>query len=163
MGGVEEDMAQNWIDFINALYIEEYDKLIRIAYHMTGNQELAEDLVQETFVLAVFHQDSLINHPKPGGWLLVTLRNLVLNERRSCSSHEVSLEDAKSILVQNEERPLDEILPLQLRSEDRKMIIMRYEDGLSYKEIADRLGLAETVCRNRVSRAIAKCRKLMQD
>ena len=46
-------MAQNWNDFINALYIEEYDKLIRIAYHMTGNQELAEDLVQETFVLAV--------------------------------------------------------------------------------------------------------------
>ena len=68
--------------FISALFEYEYPTLIRLAYRLTGSRELARDLLQDTFLLAMVHYEELVVHLSPGGWLNLTLHNLARNERR---------------------------------------------------------------------------------
>ena len=62
--------------------MKERPRLIKLAYRLTGDEQVADDMVQETFYLALLHYDVLAVHPRPGGWLVITLYNLVMNERR---------------------------------------------------------------------------------
>jgi len=74
---------------------------------------------------------------------------------------EISLEEIADIPAKAADTPLDHVLPAQLNGEERKVLIWRYEQRINYSEMADRLGISEAACRNRVSRAVAKCRKYM--
>ena len=41
-------------EWIRTLYLRLYEKLFRVAYRLMGSPESAEDLVQQTFLLALF-------------------------------------------------------------------------------------------------------------
>lgn len=154
-------MANNWEELFTTLYDQEYERLLKSAYRMTGDRELAHDVVHETFLLAIFRQNELIVHPKPAAWIFLTLRNILSNELRLCVHKEISLEEIADIPAKAADTPLDHVLPAQLNGEERKVLIWRYEQRINYSEMADRLGISEAACRNRVSRAVAKCRKYM--
>lgn len=154
-------MAQSWKDWIAALYRQSYLRLYRVAYRLTGSMETAEELTQDTFLWALLHGEELMTHPKPEAWLMRTLTNLVRNEIRRLASTEISLETLIPIPTPEEDRGLVELLPAQLAEEDRKVLILRFEQRLDYREIADRLGISETGCRSRVFRALERCRKLL--
>ena len=154
-------MAQSWKDRIAALYRQSYLRLYRVAYRLTGSMETAEELTQDTFLWALLHGEELMTHPKPEAWLMRTLTNLVRNENRRLASTEISLETLIPIPTPEEDRVLVELLPAQLVEEDRKVLILRFEQRLDYREIADRLGISETGCRSRVFRALERCRKLL--
>lgn len=150
--------------FISALFECEYPTLIRLAYRLTGSRELARDLLQDTFLLAMVHYEELAVHPSPGGWLNLTLRNLAWNERRRIKRHsQTSLEEAAHLLTGEASQSLDELLPLQLSPEDRDILIWRFERQWDYREIALRLGISEGACRMRVSRAVKKCGEILKD
>ena len=85
-------MKQNWNDFIAPLYNEEYERLFKIAYRKTKNWDLSQDLVQDVFLLAIFNQSKLMQHPKPNAWLMQTLQNLILNELRERSHSNIPLD-----------------------------------------------------------------------
>ncbi|MCI9264263.1 MAG: RNA polymerase sigma factor [Oscillospiraceae bacterium] len=154
-------MAQSWKDWIAALYRQSYLRLYRVAYRLTGSMETAEELTQDTFLWALLHGEELMTHPKPEAWLMRTLTNLVRNEIRRLASTEISLETLIPIPTPEEDRGLVELLPAQLVEEDRKVLILRFEQRLDYREIADRLGISETGCRSRVFRALERCRRLL--
>lgn len=154
-------MAQNWNDWIALLYDQNYQKLYRVAYRLTGNTETAKELTQDTFLWALLHKEELTIHPKPEAWLMRTLTNLVKNENRRLSSTEVSLEALFHMPAPEAKRGLTELLPAKLPQEDREVLIWRFEQELEYKEIANRLGISETGSRSRVFRALERCRKLL--
>ena len=97
--------------FIAALFVKERPRLLKLAYRLTGNEQVADDMVQEAFYLALLHYDTLAVHPCPGGWLTVTLRNLILNERRRLSHSECSLDELGPQLAAEQSPPLEELLP----------------------------------------------------
>ena len=146
--------------FIAALFVKERPRLLKLAYRLTGNEQVADDMVQEAFYLALLHYDTLAVHPCPGGWLTVTLRNLILNERRRLSHSECSLDELGPQLAAEQSPPLEELLPRKLPPADRQLLIWRFEEQLDHREIADRLGISEGACRTRVCRAVDKCRRL---
>ncbi len=156
-------MAQDGNDGIALLYEQAYQRLYRVAYRLTGSIETAEELVQDTFLLAWFRQDTLLSHPNPEAWLMCTLRNLICNEQRRASSGEISLDAVFNIPAPEMPRGIGELLPAKLPEADRELLIWRFEQELDYREIADRLGVSETGCRSRVFRALEKCRKLLGD
>ena len=51
--------------FLTELFKQKYPTLIRKAYRLAGSREYAEDLVQETFLLAIAHSKELESHPSP--------------------------------------------------------------------------------------------------
>ena len=63
---------------LRQLYIEHYGYLIRFARNFV-NPDLAEDHVQETFLLAQKRLDSVLNSENPTGWLVNTLKNVIGN------------------------------------------------------------------------------------
>lgn len=149
--------------FISDLFEREYEILIRIAYRLTGDLDNAQDLVQDTFILAVSHCDDLIFHPSTGGWLTRTLYNLILNERRRLKTvREIPLDEMPNISAPEPTTSLDNILPKQLPQEDRKIIIWRFEQQMDYEEMSTRLGISVGACRMRISRALEKYRKYLR-
>lgn len=153
----------DWEGAVESLYHKEYNRLFCYAYRNTLNHELSLDLVQETFLLAVFQQEKLLKHPNPAAWLMLTLGNLIANERRKLSNKDLPLEDAARLPFQTGGDTLEEILPLQLRPEEREILILRFEQQLSYLDMANLLGVSEGVCRKRVSRAVSRCRYFLMD
>ena len=77
--------------FITSIFQREYPVLTRLAYRLTGDKDLAEDLCQDTFLLAILHYDELVDHPSPGGWLTLTLLNLVRNARQKAENRFVRI------------------------------------------------------------------------
>ena len=69
---------------LRQLYIENYAHLVRTARSFV-NADLAEDLVQETFLIAQKRLDRVVNSPNPTAWLVKTLKNVIGNtEIRTC-------------------------------------------------------------------------------
>lgn len=149
-------------DFWEQLYQSEYHRLFYAAYRQTGNRERAEDLVQEVFLLAFFHREEFLTHPNPKAWLTRTLFNRIANEQRRQFHKEVSLDQAAEIPEEIQEESLEELLPVQLRAEEREILIWRYQEQIRYSEMAERLGVSESTCRKKVSLAINRCRKIFR-
>lgn len=156
-------MVENWNDFIEPLYNNEYKRLFMIAYRWTKDQELAQDLVQDTFLLAIFNQEKIMNHPKPGAWLMQTLRNLIMNNLRSPSHKTISLDEVLEIPARTINDSIDRLLPVQLKDREREILIWRFEQQMSYNEMSKRLNVSESLCRKWVSQAVIRCRELLRE
>lgn len=149
--------------FLQRLYESQHERLFKVAYHMVGSTELAQDLVQDVFLYALFRIDELRAHPSPEGWLMLTLRNFVQNERRRIKNHPtVPLEAVEAFPGKPPDLPLELYLPKGLSKAERTILLWRYEQQMEYREIADRLGISEAGCRSRVFRAIEHCQKLFK-
>lgn len=148
--------------FMSRLFEHEYPRLFRIAYRQTGSQQMAEDLIQETFLLALVRYKELAEHPALGAWLAKTVHNLAQNERRRAGRHlEIPLEEAVGLPADKPIR-LEDFLPVQLPEEDQALLIWRFGQQRSCREIASQLGISEGACRMRISRALKKCRELLE-
>ena len=150
-------MDINTEQFIEKLYCTTRDKLFRYAYRLIGRVEKAEELVQEVFVLAMLHKEELLSHGNPQGWLFVTLKYQILNERRRKESiSEVPLDDFFALEEKPPSEPLETILPRELADLEKQILIWRFEDQIDYYEMSNRLGISQNACRIRVSRAVEK-------
>lgn len=154
-------MEQAWNDWISSIYQAAYGRMCRVAYRLTGNFETARELVQDTFLLTLFHKEELLAHPKPEAWLMLTLVNLCKNENRRLSTQEISLEVLFNVPAPKDDHDIEEWLPAKLTERDRAILIWYFKERLDYREIANRLGISESGSRSCVFRAIAKCRKLL--
>lgn len=155
-------MVQERDDVIRVLYEREYDTLCRAACRTLGDWEAAQDLVQDTFLLALLKQDELPGHPAPGAWLMQTLRNLIQNERRKLVSHSaLSLEEIGALPAAETEHGLRDVLPSGLSGQERELLALRFEQQLSYRELGERLGISEGACRVKLFRTVEKCRKML--
>ena len=61
------------------------DELYSWAYYKTSNKEVAEDLVQETFLSALKYMDSFRKDSNAKTWLFTILNNKIIDHYRSAS------------------------------------------------------------------------------
>ena len=129
--------------------------------------QLAEDVTQVVFVLLARKASTLANRASVSGWLFKTARfvsrNAVRKEavRRSAEQHlslMVEIEASDHAAWRTLEPMLNDGLS-NLKSTDRDAVVMRYLEGLSYREMSDALGVSEDLARIRTSRAIEKLRR----
>ena len=69
--------VEGWFE---SVYTEQYPKMIRLAYYILQDKELAEDTVQSAFITLLIKEESLRSHSDISKWLKTTLRNLANNE-----------------------------------------------------------------------------------
>ena len=111
-------------EWIHTLYLQLYEKLFRVAYRLMGSTESAEDLVQQTFLLALFQGEALRTHPCPEGWLMKALHNLAMSERRRAArQQEVPLDALFDQAAEADSPPLAEALPRRLSPQDREVLL----------------------------------------
>lgn len=149
-------------EYIHHLMLQYSDAMVRLTYRRVGDWHLAEDLVQETFLTAYCKSERVCGHKKPVAWLFETLNNLTLRESRRFYHTEVSIEDiAESHEIT--ELPMTCHIPMGLSALEQEIILLRIDKGYSFLELAEHFGISEMACRQRLSRALHKCRTLLEE
>lgn len=150
-----------------------YERWAKMMVHLTvrrlHNMELAKDLVQEVFLLACCKADEMFNRgDNPKAWLFRTLENITMQERKkSYFLKEFSVDDISGYQPMTEKEINDsiglaELLPRELREDDRNILVWRLEKRLTYEDISKRCGLSPDACRQRYSRAVRRCKELLK-
>lgn len=145
-------------DFVERLYLAYADKLYRYAFRRVKSEECAKDLLQDVFILACEKSEELMEHPNYLGWLYKAMNFLILQIQCNAGKDIVPLEECRNIASGPVSIPLEMILPFELSEVERKIFLMRFEQRLSYNDIARQLHLTAVNCRTIVFRAIVRCR-----
>lgn len=164
-----------------ALYEACLDSVYRYIYRRVESVFEAESLTSETFtravdLLAKGHYES---QGKPFTAWLIGIAFKILQERYRVLKSTPVLEDLNDILERNElVSGEDDILESIVQQEeydalwqlvgelpvmDRSVIILRHVYGLSYAQIAERLGSSEHACKQRHYRALKQLRLKAQE
>jgi RNA polymerase sigma-70 factor (ECF subfamily) len=144
---------------------------------LTGRPDLAEDLAQETFILAYRRLESFRDGSDFGAWLRGIARNKVLEDRRAAARRHV-IADSRIIEGMEEVyRSLDDPHPRadtwekrrdtlrdcisRLASKLREAVDRVYREGLDLEQAAARLGTTYESVAKRLSRARSLLRECM--
>ncbi len=157
--------------FVRA-YDELADSLFRHCYYRISNRDIAKDLLQETFTKTweYITKGNKVDNLK--SFLYRAANNLIIDEYRKKKSlsldalqdegFDMPSRDATQDIVRNAEgQNVLKTLDL-LDTKYREVVVMRYVDGMSPREIADILGDTENSVSVRLSRALDKVRQLLQ-
>lgn len=151
------------MEFIKLLMEKHSQHMIQLTYRRTCDWQLAEDLVQETFLTACCKPDQVCNHINPAAWLYDTLNKLTMRELdRAYRAAEVYELEDELVGLTDVHLPMEYHLPVGLTAKDRELILMRVDGGFSFEAIAEHYGVSEAACRQRMSRAMRKCRMLLE-
>lgn len=76
------------------LYAEQRERVLALAFHMTGNRTLAEDVLQETFLLAWRHRGSFRSDALASTWIYrIAIRAAARARRRDRSRRTARIPD----------------------------------------------------------------------
>ncbi|WP_409291016.1 RNA polymerase sigma factor SigW [Peribacillus sp. SCS-37] len=152
--------------------VEEYkDKVFYLCYRMVGNRHEAEDLAQEAFVKAYIHLKSFNMNLKFSTWIYRIATNLCIDRiRKKKPDYYLDAEiagtdgldmysqlasDADSPEKEAESMEMQEAVQkeiLKLPEKYRSVIILKYMEDLSLKEISDALDLPVGTVKTRIHR-----------
>src|SRR4051794_11099684 len=142
----------------DAILTEQAAPLTRRLQRMVGDHQTAEDLRQETFVRAWRSAPRDAGAPVLRAWLHRTARNLALDElRRRRRRDHVAYDDALptplagAAPADDDPRPREALA--RLTAHQRLVLLLRFQAGLSLREIAEVLDIGEDAARKRVARA----------
>jgi RNA polymerase sigma-70 factor (ECF subfamily) len=158
----QEDVSE----IITALVAEYSTTLYRVAYSVTRNSAEAEDIVQETFLRVLKHQNKLSEIRDARVWLVRIAWNLALDrKRRSKARPETEdIADLVRTLPSSELRADEEVISSQeharvlalidqLPAKERQALLLSALEELSTTEIAHICSTTESSIRSRIFRA----------
>lgn len=143
------------------LYEETVDRVYAVCLRLSGNASHAEDLTQDVFIrcwekLTLFHGDSQFT-----SWLYRLTVNHVLNamhRSNRIASWEYTVENIDSLRDPGHTAISDLRLDLEralsmLPTKSRRVLMEKFVEGYSYREIAEAEGVAVGTLKSRVHRA----------
>jgi RNA polymerase sigma factor (sigma-70 family) len=151
MGPEEEDMVDTRDEFVERALAEFEGPLIGYAMGIVKDLERARDVVQDTFI-RLYQQDREKVSRGLKTWLFTVCRNRALDILRK-EKRMVELDDAAALrIVSDEADPGDatdwdervaQVMSAldRLSENQREVIRLKFQQGLSYKEITDVTGL----------------------
>ncbi len=141
--------------------------LYRYAYWLSGSQQVAEDLVQETFMRAWRFLDSLESDAAAKSWLTTILRreNARRFERKRLEYSDVEMETLPAEHEEFDARP--EVLALRhalrgLPAKYREPLLLQVIEGYSLEEIANMFDLPRNTVATRLHRARQKLKHVLE-
>jgi len=148
-----------------------WDRLFRWLYHLTRDRHRAEDLTQETFMKALAAVGSFRAGSNFRAWLFRIGHNNFVNlkrsERKSPQQPSEDLptpDDAAGPLATAADREMLEKVAKAIRelpTDFRMALMLRAEEGMSFREVAAILGITEETARWRVFKARQKLVKVL--
>ena len=159
---------------VERLFTEHYAALLAFFYRRIRTKSDASDLAQEVYLrmLRVADAEAIRN---PEGYLYTVASNLVKEhavlDRRQAGAIDVQEATAEHQLSELPafDCQLDlltrvsrlRIVLAELSPKCRAAVIMQYRHGLSYQEIADRLGVSPHMVKKYLAQALVHCRRRM--
>jgi RNA polymerase sigma-70 factor (ECF subfamily) len=163
-------------DAFRALVETHSRSVFRLAYRMTGNEQDAEDVVQESFLRAYRQLGRFESRANFGTWLYRIVSNCSVDLMRSKQArHDQvrgdSLDQEGAMELPAADRPgperMAESAEIETRVQDalqalspleRAAFTLRHYEGRSIEEISETLGLGTSAAKHSVFRAVKKLR-----
>jgi RNA polymerase sigma-70 factor (sigma-E family) len=147
-----------WVEGFEALYVTEYQPMLRIAFLLVDSADLAEEVVHDAFARVGERWAKLAN---PGGYLRTCVVNRcrdVQRRRRTERRTPLPPPDHSTELGADELADALAALPIKRRA----AIVLRYYDGLSEARIAEVLGVKPGTVKSLLSRGLAELREVIE-
>ncbi len=147
----------------------------RFAYFLTRSRDAADDIAQETFIVAYDRMYAFRGEASAKSWLFGIARNKSLHVLRSALFRRVRPTDIHELnetvtgsAASAEETAMRRMdadgvwqTVLKLRRKHREVLLMAYHYEMPIKEMADALGIAEGTVKSRLARAKQSLNKLL--
>lgn len=139
-----------------------WSALVRTAYLLTGNHHDAEDLVQGALLKAVARWRRIADHPDP------YVRRIIANDHvsrwRRHRGREVPVGETPDELVDSPDGA--DLIALRdalatLAPGQRAVIVLRYYEGLTEREVAQTLGRSVGTVKSQASDGMRRLRSLL--
>ncbi len=141
-----------------------YTSILRYCRRHCSNLEKAEDLTQETF-FRLFRTLSQYDGKKFKAYLYTIAKHLCIDESRKVPCYILELGDNKYLakecneIIQIEDREKINYLLRNLSPEQKEAILLRFEEELTYLEIAKVTGCSMRTAQSRVRSGLKIMRK----
>jgi RNA polymerase sigma-70 factor (ECF subfamily) len=158
-------------DALHLLMHRHWASLVGYAAGITFDQDIAQDVVQGTFVQIWAKRSEWRSSGTPRAYLYRITRNLALNARRDGSLRQLRQQEwGASELAQSSPRtPEEEIEEALLRSEieaaiatlperRREIFLLSRFPGMTHREIAETMGISVQTVSNQMSTALTQLR-----
>ena len=157
-------------ELVERLYRLYFKKLFIYANAVLRDQELAKDVVQDTFHEALRHIDVLAKHENPGGWLMNVVKNKLKEYERSryrdlrrLLSLDADFPDKSNLpeeLVSGEPEPQGEsvleIIERVLTPEELQLLKRLVVERASHQQVAQEFGISVYASQKRLERIRGK-------
>ena len=151
------------------LVLEHSEHVFRLAWRLTSDEALAEDVVQETFIKAWTRLSTFDQRARFGTWLHRIAVNAALDALRRCGSrgrYEKAVDDMPEGVAPGQQCPAEQeefrrnaARALERLSDvERAAFVLRHYEGRSIAEIGDALDLGASASKQAVFRAVRKMR-----
>lgn len=182
----DETLLRLYIDGNNSAFdvlLKRYEsKVFTYLLYSVRTQELAEDLFQDVFIkiITTLRQKKYTEYGKFSSWVMRIAHNLVIDYfRQSKNDNTVSNDEIEFDLFANSSLGLEDSIETQMIDKQtleevkgligllpqgqRDVVLMRFYQDLSFKEIADITGVSINTALGRMRYAIINLRKLAHE
>ena len=157
------------------------DRIFMYIYHSVKNEDLANDLFQDTFVKAIttIKQGRYVENGHFAAWVSRIAHNLIIDYFRQVKNENLqSTDDDESNILNRKELSQstieDDMVASQIHNDVRRLIrtlpasqrqvlVMRYYKNMSFKEIADTTGVSINTALGRMRYPILNMRRLAEE
>jgi RNA polymerase sigma factor (sigma-70 family) len=150
----------------SALVKRHINLVYSVALRQVGNSHNAEEIAQAVFIILAKKAAQLRHHQALSSWLFqvtrLTANNFVRSEMRR--EHREQEAHMQSILNESDNEVWLKIAPLLdnaiagLREKDRQVVLLRFYERKSFREIGSVLGASEDAAEKRTKRALDRLR-----
>lgn len=154
------------------LYHHYADRVYSMAILHLKRIDLAEDLVQSIFLTIWESRQQLANVEAFAGWLHTLTRNTIISTLRKQGTQanylnflkqrmELAGEQPEAGLLHKERQHLMREAIGQLSAQQQKALLLQHEEGLSYAQIGQRMGISPNTVRVHLYKAMESLRRFM--
>lgn len=172
-GVLDEELVRLYIDTQRNTYFEELydryvDKVYRKCLSFVKNEAQAEDFTHDIFLRVVLKLGSFKEHAKFSTWLYSITYNYCMDQvRQTKRQAEVALDENFDLaddgydleLVEMQTQGLKKALQ-KIDPDERAILLMKYQDDFSIKEISETFNITESAVKMRLMRTKEKLKKI---
>lgn len=173
--------AQGSNEAFDALLKRHQDRVFNYIIRIVKNEDLANDIFQETFVKAILtiKQGRYTENGKFPAWISRIAHNLIIDYYRQEKSENLQSTDLEDVDILNRkdlceatiedliinDQILNDVKSLiqELPELQREVLQMRYYQNLSFKEIAEKTGVSINTALGRMRYAIINLRRIASE
>ena len=181
----DDQLISLYVDGTNEAFDEllerHKDRIYMYIYHAVKNEELADDIFQDTFVKAIttIKQGRYVENGHFPAWITRIAHNLIIDYFRQTKTENLQSTDDDEVNILNRKELADgtvedNLVATQIHNDVRRLIralpasqrevlVMRYYKNMSFKEIADTTGVSINTALGRMRYAILNMRRMAEE